>query len=228
MAEHSWASLLGHMIPSTLREQALSLRQGSDDTGFDTRQSHYGACPLCGLGEAGAEHIWQWCTAAAMAWSKCGDGTSWREALPGRCNDKLRLTVVASRIVFLCTALVDRTSITADDSARRINNAVRAIVSIGDHHTGSEGESDNDNPQVDIDTWSAHSECARCNRGEQSLCRTARRRQPTQNSRLTAATETMHVGATAASRTSVNGGRIMATLYADNIPAQWMVASATW
>ena len=90
MAEHSWASLPEHMIPSTLKEQALSLRQGSDDASFDTRQSHYGACPLCGLGEAGAEHIWQWCTAAIMAWSKCGDRTSWREALSGRCNDKLR------------------------------------------------------------------------------------------------------------------------------------------
>ena len=103
-----------------------------------------------------------------MAWSKCGDGASWREALFGRCNDKLRLTVVASQIVSLYTVLLDRTSVTADDSARRINKAVRAIVTIDDSHTGNEGESDNDNPQVDVDTWSAHSKCARCNRGEQS------------------------------------------------------------
>ena len=88
MAEHSWASLLEHMTPSTLREQVYSIRQGSVSRSFDTRQSHFGACPLCGMGEAGAEQIWQWCSAAVMTWAKCGDGTSWREALAGRCNDR--------------------------------------------------------------------------------------------------------------------------------------------
>ena len=52
ITEHSWASLPEHMIPSTLREQAYSVRQGRDDLDFDTRQSHFGACPLCGMGEA--------------------------------------------------------------------------------------------------------------------------------------------------------------------------------
>ena len=211
MIDHSWASLPDHMTPSSLSEQALSIRQEREFTGFDTRQSHYGACPLCG-----AEHIWLWCTAAVMAWATCGDGTSWREALSGHCSDKLRLTVVASQIAFLYTALLDRTSITADGAARRINKAVRAMVAISDNPTGNGAESDNDNPRVDVDTWSTHSECVRCNRGEQSLCRTACRRQPTQNSHHTAETET-HVGATAAARTSVNGGRIMATVYADNL-----------
>ena len=65
-AEHAWASLPEHMIPSTLREQAYSIRQGRDDLDFDTRRSHFGACPLCAMGEAGAEHIWQCCTAAIM------------------------------------------------------------------------------------------------------------------------------------------------------------------
>ena len=136
----------------------------------------------------------------------------------------------ASTIVSLCTALLGRTSITADDSAKRMNNAARAIATMHDNHTGNDGESDNDNPQVDVDTWSAHPECARCNRGEQSLCRTAELHAGDSPHRTAASRPQpkQHVGATAASRTSVNGVRIMATLYADNIPARWMVASATW
>lgn len=163
-----------------------------------------------------------------MAWSKCGDGTSWRDALAGQCNDKLRLTVVASQIVVLYTALLGRTAITVDDSIRRISKAVRAIVTIDDNHTGNEDGSDNENTQVDVDTWSALPECARCKRGEQNLCRTACRRQHTLNNRRTLSTETTQVGATAAPRATVNEGRIMAAHYADNIPARWMVASATW
>ena len=60
--------------------------------------------------------------------------------IAGRCKDKLRLTVVASQIVFLYTALPDRTSTTTDESVRRINKAVRAIVTIDDNHIGNEEE----------------------------------------------------------------------------------------
>ena len=225
MAEHAWASLPEHMIASTLREQAYSIRQGRDDFEFDARQSHFGACPLCGMGEAGAEHIWQWCAAAIMTWAKCGDGTSWREVLAGRCSDRLRLAVVASQIVFLYTALFDRACITADDSVRRITKAVRAIVSLDDRHSGHDDGSGDDSPQVEVDTWSPLSECARCNRGERNLCRITCRRQHLLSNRRT--NEDIQVGATVASRISVNEGRIMATFYADNNPARWMTASAT-
>lgn len=99
MTEYSWACLPAGMIPSSLREQAHHIRQEHDRWNFDTRQSHFGAYPLCGLGEARTEHIWQ--CASILAWDKCGDGSNWREALSGRCNDRLRLTIFASQVVFL-------------------------------------------------------------------------------------------------------------------------------
>ena len=132
MAANSWAYLPVRMIPSSLREQAHLLNQEQSRNNFDTRPSHFGPCPLCGLGEAGSEHIWQWCSAAYMAWSKCGDGSSWRVALAGRCNGRLRLNIVASQVVLLYTSLIGHTSANADDSARRIARAVRAIVSTDD------------------------------------------------------------------------------------------------
>ena len=153
-----------------------------------------------------------------MTWAKCGDSTGWREALAGRCSDRFRLTIVASQIVFPYTALIDRTCTTADDSVRRITKAVRAIVSFDDSHSGPDDRSGDDSPQVDVDTWSPVSECVKCNRGERNLCRTTCRRQQSLNNRRT--NETTQLRATVTSRASVNSGRIMATLHADNTPAR--------
>ena len=149
----------------------------------------------------------------------CGDGSSWRNALAGRCNDELRLTIVASQVVFLYTSLIGRTSATADDSARRIARAVRALVSADGIQAEVDPESGDERLHVDSDTWAPSSDCVRCNRGEQNLCRTNGRRQSTGNAQR--ANGSAHGGATACARTSVDVGRVLATLYADSIPARW-------
>ena len=153
MTEISWAHLPVHMTPSSLREQAHLISSGLNRVSFDTRHSHFGPCPLCGLGEAGAEHIWQWCSAAHMAWDRDGDGTSWRDALAGRCNDKLRLTIVASQVVVLYTSLFGRTCGNPDDSSRRIVLAVRAIVATGDIPIEDGGNGAGVHMHVGADTW---------------------------------------------------------------------------
>ena len=68
---------------------------------FDHGPSVYSACPLCGHGEAGAKHIWQWYPATVMAWRRVGDGTSRSTALSGNARDIGRLAVTASQVVFL-------------------------------------------------------------------------------------------------------------------------------
>ena len=214
------------MIPSALREQAHLLSQEQSRSSFDTRPSHFGPCPLCGLDEAGSEHIWQWCSAAKMAWAKCGDGSSWRNALAGHCNDRLRLTIVTSQVVFLYTSLIGRTSATADDSARRIARAVRAIVSTDDIQIEDDDGSGGESLHVDAGTWAPSSESARCNRGEQNLCRVTCRGQRAGNTQRM--DDNARVGATVSARISVDVGRIFATLYADSTPARWMVASSSW
>ena len=105
-----------------------------------------------------------------MAWAKCRNGSSWRDALAGRCNDRLRLTIVASQVVFLYTSLYGRTCANADDSARRIAIAVHAIVATDDIQIEDDESCAGGSLQVDADTWALSSECARCNRGEPNLC----------------------------------------------------------
>ena len=36
--------------------------------------SDFGSCPLCGLGEGGAEHLMLWCPAGALAWCALAPG----------------------------------------------------------------------------------------------------------------------------------------------------------
>ena len=54
-------------------------------TDWKHRTSHYGACPLCSMGEHGSEHLAIWCPAVAMAWSRVGaeHGPSPLKALAG-------------------------------------------------------------------------------------------------------------------------------------------------
>ena len=39
---------------------------------WDWGLSSFGACALCGCGEAGAEHLLIWCPAVALAWRTLG------------------------------------------------------------------------------------------------------------------------------------------------------------
>ena len=226
MTESSWACLPAHMLPSSLREQAHLISNELSRSNFDSRPSHFGPCPLCGLGEAGAEHIWQWCSAAHMAWARCGDGSSWRDALAGRCNDRLRLTIVASQVIFLYTSLVGRTCMNPDDSTRRIVAAIHAIVATDDIPI-VDGENDvGEHLQVDADTWALSSECMRCNRGEPNLCCISNMTHSTDSTR--GAHEHARTGATVSVRVPVDTGRNLATMHADNTPARWMVVSPQW
>jgi hypothetical protein len=227
LARHSWAELPDDMIPSGLRDRAAQCGRTQGRTWFDTRPSYFGACPLCGRGEAGAEHIWQWCTAAVLTWQEHGDGTHWREALLGHASDKERLVVVASQILFLYTALVGRSSLTAENAARRIGKAIRAITRTDDGHLGNNEDANVEHCPIDLHTWTEHSECGRCARGDPNLCRAAlRRSQDTSRPGSNGTPE--HSLPRPVANTDVNVGRIMATVYANGTPARWMVASATW
>ena len=57
-SDNQWANLPDGMLPQALRDHAAACRGHHPHMSFDHGPSVYGACPLCGHGEAGAEHIW--------------------------------------------------------------------------------------------------------------------------------------------------------------------------
>ena len=65
-----WPLLPDDQLPQPLQDQAAIYRHRCPPPAIQVPldPSPYGCCPLCGLGEASAEHIWMWCPAVALAW----------------------------------------------------------------------------------------------------------------------------------------------------------------
>ena len=65
-----WASLPVEVLPAQLRDDARD-RQGrfGELPGLGEAMGRASElCPLCGLGQGGVEHLWNWCPAVALAW----------------------------------------------------------------------------------------------------------------------------------------------------------------
>ena len=72
----TWACLPDDSLPPQLRPSAARLRDERPGLAhFSGAPSSYGACPLCGSGEAGAEHLWVGCPVTETVWDEFGDGT---------------------------------------------------------------------------------------------------------------------------------------------------------
>ena len=74
--------------------------------------SSYGACPLCGTGEAGGEHLVNWYPAVGVAWRRiCGGRCSLRDAIHGVPGADPPDDVLAARLhqtSCMCGALLGR------------------------------------------------------------------------------------------------------------------------
>ena len=89
-------------------------------------------CPLCGLGQGGVEHLWNWCPAVALAWRswRRGAGLSLRDAiLAGGSDDEERdrLAVFLHQVSFLYCSWVGRVYMRAEEAHRRILKACWAV-----------------------------------------------------------------------------------------------------
>ena len=89
--------------------------------------SDYGACPLCGLGEHGSEHLLSWCPAVAVAWETLGGPAhvSLREACAVRdLADKA--APLLHQVAYLATILHGACCMDWREGARRLVRTVQA------------------------------------------------------------------------------------------------------
>ena len=228
-SDNLWSNLPDTMLLVALRGHAAECRGQSFRMNFDHGPSVYGACPLCGYGEAGAEHIWHWCPAVVMAWRRVGDGTSWSAALSGMVRDVDRLAITVSQVVFLHTSLFGRTAITATEAAGRIDRAVRASVgsneTLGDPDTEEEVYAPS---AIEVGNWSTVGECIRCRASGRALCYTGRAERNRRDECGCAEPNAHRHKATARAPCDVGAGRVIASLRTHTVPARWMLASSEW
>ena len=144
----TWACLPDDSLPPQLRPSAARLREERPGLlHFSGAPSCYGACPLCGSGEAGAEHLWVGCPVTETVWDEFGDGTMpWAHALRTGNVAHGFTAHILSQVVFLHSALVGRAALTASESVRRIRAAIRCAVN-------------SDDPASDADCQEDHGTC---------------------------------------------------------------------
>ena len=229
-----WASYPPAALPAELREDAARLCEERGDLRHATaRPSRHGACPLCGMGEAGAEHLWLWCPAAELAWRRfCTSRTSWAEALLGEQETANLAALMVSQIVFLHTALLDKVTLTAEESTRRIVAAVRASMNEPGAHSDDEGEtltSMEGQPATaalprDYATWSVDGGCEQC-RGasRRSVCGG-----PPGGRASHPAGQVPQGRSVATARARIASGETIGLLHAERVPAAWLPACAGW
>ena len=137
--------------------------------------SEYGACPLCGLGEGGAEHLLLWCPAVALAWRFLAAGCEslLAEVVSGADGPVDIAALLLHQASFLQLSLLRRATMQWEAAGRWL---VRACGPRG-YRTwtaldGDDGAGDDDDldvqgleaPGPDFPSWehSADQECASC------------------------------------------------------------------
>ena len=138
----AWALLPDQQLPANLQQQATQLRAERQLPRIPPvwERSPHGACPLCSLGEAGAEHLLTWCPAAAAAWtSLCGhNGPSLLMAAMHPQEDDTRLPAFLHQLSYLHCALLGRTETTAEVATGRLLRAYACSTHGGEQDDPSE------------------------------------------------------------------------------------------
>ena len=191
--------------------------------------SRFGACPLCGLGEAGAEHLWMWCPAVAMAWDAAAvSDTTMRDALLRPSEHAGPVAAFVSQVVFLYTAALNRDPLTPDEAAKRIGRALRALATAGDvpyYEVDGPEQMAQPRPRDDVAVWAQQRHaCDTCGRRvEARLLSSAR---PAASVR--APTRSDHLRRTTVTEGELRAGQVVAVLNATSTPAAWLVAGNGW
>ena len=244
--QRGWAALPQELLPEQLRDEAAALRAAAPPLRLPVpggwRPSRYGACPLCGLGEAGAEHLLSWCPAVALAWRRWAPGGA--DPCPaslGR-GAGLRLQAVfAHQVAYLHSTLLGRAALTAGQAAGRLVRACAAgAAAPGEEEHGELGAGEGWGEEEDAGAgeeadavnlrcavWGQEGpECAGCGGGRGNLGRLAASAAPA------AAMRDSHGGGAMArwptATAPADAGHLLAVLRADSEVAGWLPPGAGW
>jgi hypothetical protein len=141
---------------------------------WHVQRSPFGACPLCGLGEAGSEHLCVWCPAVACAWAQLWPDRAVGSLLQAVAVDGPHLATTAALLhqsAFLYGSLQGRATMHWSQAAGWLVRAVRhrgLLHALADISLGADDIDDpDDHGDVEdlaptaCDVWT-HAATARC------------------------------------------------------------------
>ena len=140
----------------------------------DTDASPFGACPLCGAGEVGAEHVLRWCPAVAHAWHLLQPGGGpFDDAVRGGHGCPQDTASLIHQAAYLCGALSHKSPLPWRKGARMLAAAVRTYTRGPNHGDDDDEDEESRAPPEQhagsrriCPTWAslASAECNECSR----------------------------------------------------------------
>ena len=109
--------------------------------------SPFGCCPLCGFGEAGAEHLWSWCPAVAMFWATHrpdGSPACFGDALLDPGVHKTLVAAVIHQVSYWHSIALHCRPLGAGPACTAMSRALRYAIAPGDGT--DEGDEDDPDP----------------------------------------------------------------------------------
>ena len=168
-AGDAWASLPANLLPADLRAYAVLRRGARTPLDADWGASAWGCCPLCGLGEAGSEHLLCWCPAVALSWlllrPDAAPQVVWDALSSGDWADALCRFL--HQVSFLYNTRLDSPPLGALGTVQFLRRALLARPSADLDVGEDDGAPDDDEfvssaPRHRFAAWSAPQDCGTC------------------------------------------------------------------
>ena len=138
-----WPLLDDADLPAYLAPLAAPRRRVCGRIQVPRRCGQFGVCPLCGLGEATTEHIWSWCPAVALAWTRAreeGHPADFATALCSRGDHQRLACRLAHQISYRFCVNRDCTPLGAEVAATLVLQGI--VVPDSDQQADSDLEDD--------------------------------------------------------------------------------------
>ena len=246
-AGNAWAALPPALLPAGLHASAADLasaRRGLVGHG-GWPVSRYGQCPLCSLGEAGAEHLLLWCPAVALAWNAwgrlaaaapcgpaggasatVGQGPSVLEAVRQAHGDVAYLATFLHQVAFLYSTLLGRACLEPERAAAWLIRACSRGSSDEESCDGAGLTLEGGLGEVEPHAWASDPPDCACGADPGAACGVVSDATP-------ARTATGDFGGGRmvrwpVTRRSVEAGGCIGRLYASAAVAAWMPLGTGW
>ena len=226
-----WALLDPSQVHPALHplQASARLRHGPFPGHLAPLRSPFGVCPLCGFGEAGAEHLWTWCQAVALAWSYLRPDSSppsFAEALLTPGPHTPFLAQFCHQIAYWFSIAVWTSPLTPERTLQLVRRSLHRSQQAGEELSDDDVEGPDVDRHPPEDLWARQSDaCPSCLPQPAQLPPlrgSGRHSSSLHSDRIGTLTRSLHV------RTPVPAATTLLVLRAESAHAGWLAPNRRW